>query len=351
MSSNPLRVGFVGTGIFAKDVHLPIIQSQPTKFQASAAFNRTKAKAEEFATLASIDNAHVFDSLDELLANEDVDLVDALLPVEYNLETITKAVKAGKPIIIEKPIAATLEQAREIVKLTDATPIPVVIAEQFLFFNAISKIREKLPQIGEIISFTYRSTGPFYTSNKYLATSWRRNPKHIGGFLSDGGVHQLALLTEILGLEFESISALTKQVREESGADDILFSTVKAAGGVIGTFTYGSAFGAVEKHGSLVIFGTKGSIIFDFSAGKPHSIKLQLGEVGDVPDDITIEEFEEANPPGVLSEFENLYEAVSKKDKSLVKANPRKNFHFLAIIDAALRSSKQGGTAIKVEQP
>lgn len=349
--SSPLRVGFVGTGIFAKDVHLPLVQSSPEQFQASAAFNRTKAKAEEFAELASIPSSKVFESLDDLINSPEVDFIDALLPVEYNLETITKAVQAGKPIIIEKPIAATLDQAREIVKLTDTSDVPVAIAEQFLFFKAIDVIGEKLPLIGDIISFTYRSTGPFNTKNKYLNTSWRRNPNHIGGFLSDGGVHQLALLTEILGgLKFESISALTKQVRQESGTDDILFSTVQAERGIIGTFTYGSAFGAVEKHGSLVIFGTKGSIIFDFSAGKPNTVTLQLGEDSD-GQDITVVQVNEDKPPGIEREFQDLHNAIVKKDKSLLKSSPRKNFHFLAIIDAALKSSKANGTAFKVEEP
>ena len=79
-----------------------------------------------------------------------------------------------------------------------------------------------------------------------MATGWRLKPEHIGGFLSDGGVHQLALLTEVLG-DVESVSGLTQQLKEQSGTDDVLFSTLKTAKGAIGTFTYGSAFGATDK--------------------------------------------------------------------------------------------------------
>ena len=85
--------------------------------------------------------------------------------------------------------------------------------------------------------------------------------------LSDGGVHQLALLTEVLG-DVESVSGLTQQLKEQSGTDDVLFSTLKTAKGAIGTFTYGSAFGATDKSTFFKIFGTNG--------GSKHMIGLQV---------------------------------------------------------------------------
>ena len=97
-----------------------------------------------------------------------------------------------------------------------------------------------------------------------MATGWRLKPEHIGGFLSDGGVHQLALLTEVLG-DVESVSGLTQQLKEQSGTDDVLFSTLKTAKGAIGTFTYGSAFGATDKSTFFKIFGTNGSATYDWS--------------------------------------------------------------------------------------
>ncbi|KAH3669162.1 hypothetical protein WICMUC_005001 [Wickerhamomyces mucosus] len=345
-----LNVGFVGTGIFAKEVHLPNYQSKPEHYKPTAAFNRTKAKAEQFAEIAGIDNSKVHNSLDEIIADPDVDFLDVLLPVENNLDVVTKAIKHNKPVVIEKPIAANIEQARKIVQLDESSSTPILIAEQWLYFKAIEEIKQRLPKIGQILSFTYRSTGPFRKSSQYLNTSWRLKPNHIGGYLSDGGVHQLAVLTGVLG-EIESISALTKQVREESGTDDILFSTLKTKDGAIGTFTYGSAFGSTEKHGSFIIFGLNGSITLDFSAGKPKTLNVKVGSFGeDVPDEETIE-IKESSPPGIPDEFENFYQSIVNNDKSLLLAKPRVAFHHLAIIDAALKSSKANGDHIKVEEP
>lgn len=343
-----LNVGVVGTGIFATDNHLPTIQKIDS-LKPYAAFNRTKSKAEAFAEKANIDKSNVYDSLDKLLENPSVDFVDALLPVQTNLDVIQKAVEHKKPIAVEKPIAANLDQARQIVKLAETTDIPIGILEQWAFFNSIEQVKETLSKIGDVVSFTYRSTGPWNANNKYLATGWRQKPEHIGGFLSDGGVHQLALLTEILG-EVDSVSGHTKQVREESGTDDILFSTFKMKSGVIGTFTYGSAFGATEKSTSLIIYGTKGSIVYDFSPSlKKPTITYQTGSSAQEASEKTTIEIDEVD--AIKAEFENFAKAVEAKDKSLIKVPPAKAFHHLAIVAAALESSKKEGSSVKVESP
>lgn len=343
-----LNVGIVGTGIFATDNHLPAIQSLPN-LAPYAAFNRTESKAQAFAEKAGIDKNDVYQNVEDLLDNKKVDFVDALLPVQSNLDLVQKAVKFNKPIVFEKPIAANLEQAKEIVKIAESTDLPIGILEQWAFFTAIDKIREILPKIGDVVSFIYKSTGPWNDNNKYLATGWRQKPEHIGGFLSDGGVHQLALLTEVLG-EVDTVSGHTRQVRQESGAHDILFSTLKLKSGAIGNFTYGSAFGATDKSTSFTIYGTNGSLIYDFSPSlKKPTITYQTGPSAQQASEKTVIEIDEID--AIQKEFENFAAAVEAKDKSLVHVPPRKAFHHLAIVAAALESSDKEGTSVKVQDP
>lgn len=346
MAEKILNIGVVGTGIFATDTHLPTLQALPEHFKPIAAFNRTKSKAEVFAKKAGIPEDKVYESIDEIINDPSVDVLDALLPVQYNYQTILKAVESKKPIIVEKPIAQNLTDARKIVLLDRSTDVPIAIAEQWVYFDAINLIKKELAKIGEVVSFTYRSTGAFNNTNKYLATTWRQNPEHVGGYLSDGGVHQLALLTEVLG-PVKSISALTKQIRKESGDVDVLFSTTKLESGVIGTFTYGSTFGAIEKHSSFIIYGTNGSVIFDFSPGKPRSIKTTVGPNASEKAESIIE-FDEIH--GIKAEFENFYYSIIKNDKSLIKAKPETAFHHLAIVAAAVESSEKNGDSVEVEK-
>lgn len=343
--SSPLRVGVIGTGIFATDTHLPNLQKLPEQFKVVAASNRTKSKAEAFAQKANISNEKVFESIDDLINDKDVDVIDALLPVETNVTIIEKAIAAGKPVAIEKPIANNIENAKKIVELTKNSSVPVLILENWLYHTSLNVVKPKLKEIGKIVGFNYIATGPFNATNKYLATGWRAKPKHVGGYLSDGGVHQLAYLVDLLG-EVETISAQTNQVREVSGTDDILFSTLKLKNGAIGTFNYGSAFGPADKTRQFTIYGDKGSVDFNFSPALPKPVvKVQIeGKDAEV---IEIDDSDDSN--GIATEFKNFYEAVKANDKSLLISKPDVTFHHLAIIDAALKSSANGGSAVKVE--
>lgn len=344
-----LQIGVVGTGIFARDHHLPAMENV---VKPVAAFNRTKSKAEDFAKIANIDSSKVYDSLDLLLQDPQVQLVDALLPVQINLEVIEKAVAHKKPIAVEKPVAATLDQAREIVKLSENTDVPVAILEQYPFFEGIDQIRQILPKIGPVVSFSHKVTSPWNTQNKYLLTKWRLNPEHIGGYLSDGGVHQVALFTEILG-KVDYVSGHTRQLRQQSGADDILFSTLKLENGIIGTYTYGTVFGALEPSSSLTIFGQNGSLVYDFSPNlEKHTITFQTGPSSQEASKKTVITTNDTPFYGAIkAEIANFAEAVEKNDKSLIKVPPAKAFHHLAVIAAALESSRKDGVSVRVERP
>lgn len=345
----PLNVGIIGTGIFATDRHLPSYQEMSDNFKVVAAFNRTKSKAVTFGEKAGLPQDKVYDDLDGIMNDPEVQMLDMLLPAQFNLDTVKRAIEAKKPVLLEKPIAATMAQAREIVKLADSVDIPIGIAENWLYLPCIDVARPFLEKIGPIVAFTHNSTGPFVTQNKYMSTSWRQNPEHIGGFLSDGGVHQLALVTELVG-EIASVSALTKQVRKESGTVDIVFSTVSMKDSdVIGTFTYGSAFGATDKSVFLKIYGKNGTVTVELSDKKKPVVKARFGssaedcseeEVHPVPVDETF---------GVNSEFLNFHEAVTKKDKKIFKSTPRVAFHHLACVAAFLESSEKNGDHVKVE--
>lgn len=347
--SQSYKFAVIGTGIFATDMHLPTIEKIPY-LKPIGCYNRTKAKAETFASKAGIDASKVYDTLEAAFQDDDVDFVDALLPVQYNLDAVKLAIKYNKPIALEKPIAANLTQAKEIVHLAESTSLPIGILENWGFLKSIDILNNHvIPKIGQVVSFTYNSTGPWNANNKYLATAWRQNPEHIGGFLSDGGVHQLTLLTEVLG-EVDSISGYTKQLRKESGTDDILFSTLKLKNGAIGTFTYGSSFGATDKSLSFTIYGLNGSIVYNFSPtlAKP-TITYQTGTSNADASKPTVIEIDEVD--NYEQEFINFADALKANDKSVITITPKKAFHHLAIVAAALDSSANGGSAVKVEQP
>ncbi|VEU23505.1 DEKNAAC104647 [Brettanomyces naardenensis] len=342
-----LNVAIVGTGIFARDAHLPALEKSEY-FTPYSCFNRTKPKAVTFAKNAKI--SKIYDNMEEAFEDPKVDIVDALLPVQFNLDAVKLAVKHKKNICLEKPIAANLEQAEQIVKLYRENPdILIAINEHWLYFKAVNALKDAISKIGKVYSFTYHSTGPFHFDNKYLVTSWRQKPQHIGGYLSDGGVHQLALLTGVLG-NVKKVNAHTNQIRKLSGTDDILYSLFELESGVIGTYTYGSVFGNTDKKCFFMIMGDNGTIYLDFSPSQPEKITLRVGGASPDSETYTKEIVIEDENRTPLTEFNVLGEALTNGDNSVILATPEATFHHLAIVDAALKSSAQGGATVEVQK-
>lgn len=342
-----LNVAVIGTGIFAKETHLPTLKSLSNEFNVIGCYNRSVDKAEKFSQLAS---CKVYKTVDELFEDPQVDVIDVLVPNQFNLSYVELAVKHKKHIIMEKPISATLEDSRKIYKLSKENPdIFIGVNENWLYLKAAEILKENLPKIGKVESFTYNSTGPFVSKNKY-GTAWRAHPQHIGGYLSDGGVHQLALLTEVLG-PVGKISSLTKQIRKESGTDDTCFTTcqMKEGDNVIGTYTYSSAFGQTDKWTIFKIYGDNGSLFLNLSNKKKPYVELNVGpnaETADVKGEKI--EFSETEFFGVEAEFKAMHDAITKKNS--YKGSVESCGHHLFIVGAILESSSKGGSMINVEQ-
>ncbi|KAG5361520.1 hypothetical protein CKK34_4352 [Yarrowia sp. E02] len=345
-----VNVGILGTGIFAKDAHLPALTTVNAK--VVAAFNRTASKADDFASHAK-QTGHdvtVEPTFEDLLKNPQVEVVDMLLPVQHNYANLKLALDAGKPVSFEKPIAASLDEARKIVQLTDKSPLPVIVLEQYVYHKGVAKVQELLPKIGKPVSFIFQGTGAYNPSNKYAATAWRLNPEHVGGYLSDGGVHQVTVVTECLQSNVKQVNAYTTQLRDTSGDVDVLSASFKFENGVFGTFTYGSTFGATKKTNTLQIFGTEGSIVYDWSPGSPDTVTLQIGPDSNSMGEPQVFTVQESKHFSVDSEFSNFFEAVENKDKELVISNPRRAFHQFAVIVACVESAKKDGQQVKVEK-
>src|SRR5688572_26646067 len=109
-----LRLGMIGTGVAAQRLYLPAFQRLGRKLELVACTNRTRKKAEAYATLAGIPK--VVDSAAELLGLPEVDAVLISLPIDAQPEMVLAALKAGKPVLSEKPIAPSLAAGRKLVK-------------------------------------------------------------------------------------------------------------------------------------------------------------------------------------------------------------------------------------------
>jgi len=160
-------------------------------------------------------------------------------------------------------------------------------------------------------------------SNKYAQTEWRINHKYKGGFITDGGVHQIATLRELFG-DFISGSAFTKCINPEIGELDSFSLQFKtdSMNGVLNIFV--SSNGYAEN--KMIILGDKGTIIIEDN-------KLTIKQ-NSLPDKVEIIE----DDGGYMGQFEDFYQAI-RNNKDVVSTF-EKAYGDLAIIIEAIEAAE-----------
>src|SRR6202171_337234 len=109
MAERKLRVGVAGLGK-AFQLMLPTLVRHPNISLVAAADPRTKARAPSRADFP----ANSYASVEELCADPDVDAIYVATPHQYHAEHVTMAAAAGKHVLVEKPMALTLQESRTI---------------------------------------------------------------------------------------------------------------------------------------------------------------------------------------------------------------------------------------------
>ena len=185
-----VRLALIGCGIAARDLHYPALISLPEKFSIVLVCNHTADKAREFARMAG-GVPWVLD-YSEVLADPDVEAVDITLPIDLNYQVAREAIGAGKHLILEKPLAANIEQAKELVDLSENYDRVCLLAENFRYRPGLRAIRDLMMDghIGRPYALIWNYHGLMEESNKYARTHWRINHKYEGrianfGFLNN----------------------------------------------------------------------------------------------------------------------------------------------------------------------
>ncbi|MFW6071714.1 MAG: Gfo/Idh/MocA family protein [Candidatus Bipolaricaulota bacterium] len=317
-----IRLGIAGCGIAARRLHWPALEKLDEYYRIVGVTNRTKEKAVSFAELAG--GAEVFDSYKDLIASEKLDAVDLALPIELNPDFIEKAAAKGIDVICEKPIAPDVERGVKVVDLADNTDSVIYIAENFRHHRKLEKARELIEagEIGEPLFVHRREFVGMTNENEFARTGWRKEPEHVGGFLSDGGVHHVAGLRRVLG-EIIGVSGYVTKVSDLPGKYDSMTLNLKFKNGVLGNYLVSYGIGGDKQYR---IWGEEGSIEIE-----DGFVRLIDGE--------QVETFDVDENDGFLEEFRDFYEVV-KGDKTNNLGNPREALMDLAVIEAGIKSAE-----------
>lgn len=196
----PLRWGIVGLGNVVRAKFMPALRKS-AQAELVACVVRSEASA-AIAEAFAVPHRHA--TFDALLADAAVDAVYIATPNSLHREHATQALRAGKHVLCEKPLALDVADAQAIVRAAQESQRVLGVCFQFRYDALFRRVREIVQQgdLGELRAALLTATSPVGPMR-----TWR-NAAAEGGVLSDLGVHYLDLLPWITGLPFQRVSAL-----------------------------------------------------------------------------------------------------------------------------------------------
>ncbi|WP_454728629.1 Gfo/Idh/MocA family protein [Cellulosimicrobium protaetiae] len=205
---------------------------------------------------------------DEVVRHEDVDVVAVCTPSGSHARLALAALEAGKHVVVEKPLAVTVEDALLVERTARERGLVVSMVSQRRFEPQHQALRRALDDgaLGELRLVATHV--PWYRDDDYYAAArWRSSMAEGGGSLMNQGVHNVDLLRWLCG-PVESVTAqagtLARPVDRGAGADgdaaeDTTVATLRLASGALGVVTTTTAT-PPGFPATLALHGSRGSV-------------------------------------------------------------------------------------------
>lgn len=193
----------LGCGVIANEL-AQAMESRGRKLYAVA--NRTRDKAEAFAKKYGI--GKVYDKIEEVFADEHVDIIYISTPHNTHIEYLRKALKAGKHVLCEKSITLNSKELEEAMKLAEENH--VVLAEAMTIYHMpVYKRLKEIAESGELgelrlIQMNFGSYKEYDMKNRFF------NRSLAGGALLDIGVYALSFVRWFMSSKPEEITSQVK---------------------------------------------------------------------------------------------------------------------------------------------
>ena len=275
-ASNKLRIAIIGTGAFAEVCHIPGLQSHPAA-EVVAVYGRRLEAARALADKFGI--RHATDDFDSICGDPDIDAVTiASANVVHAAQAIT-ALKSGKHVFCEKPLAMTAAEARAMAEIAETSGKIHQVAFTFRYNYGMRELRRRIAagDIGQ----------PFFARIQYdrwdglaagWTSSWREKKEFAGaGMLFDLGSHLFDITHHVLG-PIDSVIGYTHVVPREAPdkitgelstveTDDMVNAWIRHANGMRGQFFISRVTPPFAQLGYLEIVGDQGALKAALSRG------------------------------------------------------------------------------------
>jgi UDP-N-acetyl-2-amino-2-deoxyglucuronate dehydrogenase len=295
-------------------------------------------------TLASRFGVPAFYSIDEFLNHKDMQAVSVLTPSGMHSAHAIAAAKAGKHVIVEKPMALRLDDADAMMNACDAAGVKLFVVKQNRFNVPVIKAREALEagRFGRLILGTVRvrwcRDQAYYDQDK-----WRGTWAYDGGVLANQASHHVDMLEWFFG-DVVSVHARAATALVNIEAEDTAVATLKFRNGALGIIEATTAVRPTDLEGSLSILGEGGAVeIAGFAVNKIRHWQFSK----ELDSDREVVEKFSVNPPNVYgfghqAYYEHVVKCLNDQGPALVDGlQGRKSLELISALYESIETGKE----------
>ncbi len=260
LPTGKIRVGIIGAGSFMQSNHIPNLFKLPNQYELVAIANLTTGKAK--AAGEKYKARYVTTDYHQILNDPDIDMV--VIGTRHNLhaQQTVDAIKAGKHVLIEKPLAMSKEELEMVTEAYRSNPtVFASVGFNRRYSPLIQKAKQIIEKNNTPIAINYRINAGFFPPE-----IWIQNPEEGGGRIIGEACHFIDLICYLAGSEVNEIKTVAIPLDNSSvHAEDNIIVNLSFKNGSIGVLSYISVGGSSMKKERIEIF-TKGSsmVIDDF---------------------------------------------------------------------------------------
>ncbi|NDF37070.1 MAG: gfo/Idh/MocA family oxidoreductase [Euryarchaeota archaeon] len=289
-------------------------------------------------------NIKTYTDMHQMMNDVDVDVVVVLTESGNHSKHVLELAKYKKHIMVEKPMALTLEDADKMILACAENQVKLFVVKQNRFNLPIRRAREAVEagRLGKMVMGTVRVRW-CRDDAYYKQDAWRGTWAQDGGVLANQASHHVDVLEWMMG-EVESVYAVARTALVDIDVEDTAVAVLKFTSGAIGLVEATTATRPIDLEGSLSLLGEKGTIV----VGGFALNRLETWNFSDLVEDdsVTLEEFS-VNPPDVYGfghrmYLEHVVDCIRDNSRQLVDgAEGRRSLELILAIYESIETGRE----------
>lgn len=318
-----LNLGFLGGGLNSAVgyTHFAASHMDGLFKVAAGCFSRDAdinlATAEQFG----VQGDRAYADISELLAKEadTLDAICVITPTPQHLESVSAILEAEIPVICEKALTTSAENASQMVALAKTKRAPLAVTFNYIGYPMVREAKALIDSgaLGTLQHLVIEMPQESFLREGASPQAWRKLDYDIPCVSLDLGVHVVHMADFLSGgLAHEAVFSAEGRYGDVSGVVDTVYTTLKLEGGVLAILSWGKAALGYRNGLSFRAFGSKGSLFWDQMSpeflvynkkdGQRHTI--DRGQMGLLEaNKARYNRFKAGHPSGFIEAFANIY--------------------------------------------